>query len=90
MKKQVHVFYTGRVQGVGFRFTTESIANGLDIVGWVKNLADGKVEVMAEAEEDVLKEFLKRVFDYFSSYISDTDIKWNKAIGKFEDFGIKY
>ncbi len=49
MKKQVRVYYSGRVQGVGFRFTAESIANDLGVTGWVKNSRDGGVEIVAEA-----------------------------------------
>ena len=88
MKKQVHVFYSGRVQGVGFRFTAEDIAGELGVTGWVKNLGNGAVEVVAEAEEDVLKDFLSRMNKYFSSYISDTVIDWKEATGEFKDFEI--
>ncbi len=88
MKKQVHVYYTGRVQGVGFRFTAESIACDLGVTGWVKNLSDGRVEVVAEAEEDVLKEFLEKISAYFSCYIRDVNIQWLEATGEFNDFGI--
>ena len=56
MKKRLHIYYTGRVQGVGFRFTTEDIASELGVCGWVKNLGDGRVEVVVEAEEELLKE----------------------------------
>jgi acylphosphatase len=90
MKKQAHVYYSGRVQGVGFRFTTESIAIELGISGWVKNLGDTRVEVVAEAQEDVLKTFLERIKEYFSRYINDVDIEWNEASGKFKDFRIEF
>lgn len=90
MKKRVHVYYTGIVQGVGFRFTTESIASSLDVTGWVKNLADERVEVIAEADEAVLKEFLERIFDSFSRYIRDVEMDWLEATGEFKDFGIKF
>lgn len=90
MKKQVHVFYSGRVQGVGFRFTAESIASDLKITGWAKNLRDGRVEVVAEGEEDGLKEFLSRINKYFSKYIHDTDVEWLGATGKFKEFGIEF
>ena len=90
MKKQIHVYYSGRVQGVGFRFTAEDVAQDLEVTGWVKNLRDGGVEVVAEAEEERLKEFLERINKYFSRYIQDADIQWLPAAGEFKDFGIKF
>jgi len=90
MKKQVHVYYTGRVQGVGFRFTTEDIARDLGVIGWAKNLRDGRVEVMAEAEERVLTDFLTKVSVHFSRYIQDVDAEWAQATGGFKDFAIKF
>jgi acylphosphatase len=90
MKKQIHAYFTGRVHGVGFRYTTEDLACDLGITGWVKNLPNGSVEVVAEAEEDKLKDFLARINHYFSRYIQDTDIRWLAPSGKFKDFGIKF
>jgi len=90
MQKRIHVFYSGRVQGVGFRFTAEDLARDLGIVGWVRNLRNGQVEVVAEAEQDLLKDFLSRIKQYFSSYIRDVDISWEEATGEFRDFAIKF
>ena len=90
MKKQVHVYYTGRVQGVGFRFTTQDLARDLRIAGWVRNLRDGRVELIAEAGEDALKDFLSRIYQYFSSYIQDADINWQEAVSELEDFQIRF
>ena len=90
MKKQAHIFYTGNVQGVGFRFTTEEIARELGARGWVKNLRNGQVEVVAEAEEDIVKEFLSRIVKQFSHCIQDVDIDWQSATAEFESFEIRF
>lgn len=90
MKKQVRVYYTGRVQGVGFRFTTEEIASDLGILGWVKNLADARVELIAESDEETLKDFLERINHHFSGYIKDVTVEWQQATGEFKEFGIRF
>jgi acylphosphatase len=90
MKKQIHAYYSGRVQGVGFRFTAESVARELGITGWVKNLSDGRVEVVAEAGESALKDFLARINQHFSRYIQDTHIEWQAPSGEFREFGIEF
>jgi len=88
--KRVHVYYRGRVQGVGFRFTAEDIARELGVAGWVCNLSDGRVEVLAEAQEETLKSFLEKIQEYFGRYIQDTDIDWQPATGEFRDFNITF
>ncbi|MBI5145388.1 MAG: acylphosphatase [Candidatus Omnitrophica bacterium] len=90
MQKQIHIFYTGRVQGIGFRFTAQDIAQDLGVMGWVKNLRDARVEIVAEAEEEILKDFLDRLNKYFARYIQDTDTDWKAASGEFKDFGIEF
>jgi len=90
MKQQIHAYYTGRVQGVGFRFSAEDVARDLGVTGWVRNTRDGRVEVIAEAEEEALKKFLEEINKIFSRYIEDVDIKWLPATGAFVDFGIKF
>lgn len=54
----LQVLYEGRVQGVGFRYTTKQIAMGFDVVGWVRNLADGRVELQIEGDSDEVEDFL--------------------------------
>ncbi len=89
--KQVHVFYSGRVQGVGFRFTAEDIAMGLEVFGWVKNLPNAQVEVVAEAEEKVLLEFLDKIRNGpLKKYITDEEISWAQATEKYKDFHIRF
>ncbi len=90
MKKRVHLYYSGSVQGVGFRFTAREAAEELGVCGWVKNLGDGRVEITAEAEEDTLKDFLARINHYLSRYIQDTGIEWLAASGEFKEFGIAF
>jgi len=90
MKKQLHVFYSGRVQGIGFRYTVLDIARQQKVCGWVKNLDDSRVEVLAEASEDILNDFLQEINQHFSRYIQDADIEWLSVSGEFSDFQIKF
>ena len=55
------VFYEGNVQGVGFRYTVRQIAKGFDITGFVRNLRDGRVELMALGEADEVRSFLEAI-----------------------------
>lgn len=55
------VFYSGHVQGVGFRYSVKQIAKGFSVTGWVKNLPDGRVELQASGETDELTAFLEAI-----------------------------
>ena len=61
MGKTVQVFYEGRVQGVGFRYTARRIAAGFEVAGYVRNLADGRVELVASGEAEEVDGFLQAV-----------------------------
>ena len=89
--KRAHVFYSGRVQGIGFRYTAQDIAENLGIYGWVKNLEDGRVEIIAESEEKNLKEFLDKILKGpLGRYIEDADVAWETPSKEFNDFDIKF
>ena len=89
--KQLHVFWLGRVQGVGFRYTTESVALELGVKGWVRNLPDGRVEAMCEGSETILKQFLEKMAGgSMKRYIQSAEAHWEKASGQFDDFQIRY
>ena len=91
MKRRVHVFFSGHVQGVGFRVTAEESARHLGVVGWVKNLRDGRVEVVAEAEEPTLEQFLDTLqCGAMRNFIERAEISWSNASDTFDDFEIRY
>jgi len=68
------IFYTGRVQGVGFRFSIKQLAKGFEVTGWVKNLADGRVELQTMGEAEELEEFLQEIKDsHLGGFIRETE-----------------
>ena len=91
MTKRVHIFYSGRVQGVGFRLTAEETAHELGVVGWVKNLRDGRVELLAEADEVILQRFVEAIrHSSMRNFIQQVETSWSEASETFQDFEIRY
>lgn len=90
-QKRLSVFWSGRVQGVGFRYTAESVALELGVKGWVRNLPDGRVEAAGEGTEKVLKRFLEEIAGSpMKRYIEKVQVSWADAAGEFSDFQIRY
>jgi acylphosphatase len=82
------VYYSGKVQGVGFRATTAEIAKDYPVTGRVKNLADGRVQLVVEGPEDAVKDFLKAVRVRWKDNIDKEEAKEQKVGGKYKDFTI--
>ena len=90
MLKRSHVIYTGRVQGVGFRYTIRQLAHGFEVVGYVRNLDDGRVEMVAEGDEEELNRFVKHVGSSdLAAYIRHETVEWLPATGDFHNFSIQ-
>ncbi len=81
-------YFSGRVQGVGFRYTAQAVADGFEVTGFVRNLADGRVELVAEGLADELDRFLEAVEDALRGHISDRQSNDTPASGEFTCFSI--
>jgi acylphosphatase len=87
--KRMTVWYAGRVQGVGFRATVRQVAQGYDVTGRVRNLPDGRVELVAEGEEKELCAFLQGIEESgLSHFIANRSEEWAKPRGDLRGFGI--
>ena len=90
-KVRAHIFISGRVQGVFFRSQTKRKAKKIGITGWVKNLADGRVEAVFEGEENPVKtmiEWARR--GPLLSKVNGIEVEWENFSGEFNDFEIRH
>lgn len=87
--ERVEVLYRGRVQGVGFRATTRHLAAGFRVTGYVKNLPDGQVRVVAEGTHDEIERFLAEVEEELDRYIAATERQTGPATDEFDGFQIR-
>lgn len=88
MKRRVKVLFSGTVQGVGFRYTTQNVARRHAVTGWTRNRSDGRVEIVAEGEQEELESFINNVDDTMKGYIDGKEILWDVATGEWQSFGI--
>ena len=88
-RKQLRVLYSGRVQGVGFRYSVRSVASGFDVTGTIRNLPDGRVEMFAEGSGDELQAFVQAIRESgMDHFIQNEDISWGEAKNEFRGFEI--
>ena len=90
-KRRIHVFVTGRVQGVSFRFYTRKKAMQLGLQGWVRNLPDGRVEVIAEGHEERLEQLLQWCRQGPSmAQVKEIRADWENQSEALVDFAIRH
>lgn len=85
---QTHIFYSGTVQGVGFRYTVQRFAKELQLKGWVRNLSDGRVEILVEGEEAKIQELTAKIDQRYDGYIKNKQAHNQPAHGAFQEFEI--
>ncbi len=84
------VLFSGSVQGVGFRFTTEAIASRFSVAGFVRNLADGRVELVAEGRRGEVDRFQHAVEQALKANIRSANTSETTPTGEFSGFGIAF
>ncbi len=90
-KSRAHVFVSGNVQGVYFRQNTKQVATRHKVVGWVRNLPDGRVEAVFEGDEVAVNEVIKWChIGPPKASVQDVNVKFEKYTGEFADFNINY
>lgn len=88
-RERLEVYFSGHVQGVGFRQTTRSLAAHFAVTGYVRNLGDGRVELVAEGNRRDLSDLLSAVESSLTGFIRHTDAHWYAASGEFDDFQVR-
>ena len=84
------VNFRGRVQGVGFRWNVRQESSGFDVAGYVKNLPDGSVEMLAEGEKDEVNRFLASVENRMRGHVTDRTTLERMGDEQFSGFEITY
>ena len=91
MQKRVHIFVNGLVQGVYFRYYTAQTAQQLNLSGWVRNMRDGRVEILCEGDEDSLGRMVAWSRTGPSgARVEEIDVAWEGFTGEFDEFKILY
>jgi acylphosphatase len=89
--KRVHVYISGRVQGVFFRAVTQQTAKGFNLTGWVRNTADGRVEALFEGEEENVDKMLEWChIGPPAARVKEVLTEEETYTGEFNCFSIKY
>jgi acylphosphatase len=88
-RRRMQVWYSGHVQGVGFRYQAKQLAAGYEVTGVVRNLPDGRVELFVEGEAEELEAFRRAIRECgLGPLIRDERVVWSEAKGEFRGFEI--
>lgn len=91
MRARFHGIVSGRVQGVAYRYFAQRWAGALSLSGWVRNLPDGRVEVLAEGEKEVLEVFTERLREGpRMAVVDDLELSWEAPAGESGGFRIEF
>jgi acylphosphatase len=82
------IYFSGDVQGVGFRYTAAGVARAFDVVGTVRNLSDGRVEIVAEGDPAEIDRFVGAIHDEMAGLVRDTEATESPATGQWTGFHI--
>ena len=85
-----HIIFVGRVQGIGFRFTAHDTAKRHRLTGWVRNLLDGTVEMVAQGLSDDIDDCLHDINNALAGYIRETKIEEVPPNPRYKDFKITF
>lgn len=85
-----HCLYSGRVQGVGFRYTARNLALNFDVTGFVRNLPDGRVELVVEGTAREVEAFLSALSERMTDFVRRAEKHAEPATGQFQAFQIAY
>jgi acylphosphatase len=90
-KARVHIFVLGQVQGVFFRAETRAKAKELGLFGWVRNLENGRVEILAEGEKEKLEKLVEWAKEGPAlARVNGVKVEWQEYKGEFSQFEIRY
>lgn len=88
-KIETEVWFSGLVQGVGFRYETLKVAKGYEVTGFVENLSDGRVHLLAQGDPTETKEFVEAVGERLSDYIRETQQQSHPCESSLGSFQIR-
>ena len=84
------MIYHGNVQGVGFRYTARAIASRYAVAGFVRNVTNGTVELVAEGDDREVRSYLEDLQVRMGGFIRSHDVSFEEAPGEFEGFTVRF